>query len=323
MIDKEHMLDHIEAFPRWILQAYDLASAKIVEKPVSNVLSMGMGGSGISGLLVKSLLADTQVPMDAVLSPTLPKDIGKETLAFIVSYSGNTLEALDAYREAQRKGCKIVAIPSGGNLAKRAISDEKMLIQVPTGIPPRASLPYLLFPMVRVLQNADLIPDQRDAVLNASKVLMKPEYRERGEDLAGDLSDRIPLIYSTPFMAPAAYRWKCQINENAKASAFTNVFPELMHNEVEGFTNLKMEPHVLMLREENVTGLVEKGFKVVKRELKQRCHVTELVFKERDPMSRLLSAVYIGDWVSYFLAIKYNTDPSPNPVISEVKRHIS
>ncbi len=321
MIDKDNMLDKIEAFPRWALQAFDLASAKIAEKPVSRVVIAGMGGSGISGFLLKSYLQEERLPVEVVLGPELPKDIGKETLVFIVSYSGNTPETLDAYRNAQRKFCQIAVVTSGGKLAKKALSDEKMLIQIPDGLPPRTSLPFLFFPMLRVLQNTDLIKDQRDAVMNTVKILQNPEYKERGEQLATELKGRVVLIYASPLMAPAAYRWKCQFNENAKTPAYWNVFPELMHNEVEGFLNMNIEPHVLMLREDNLGGMVSRGFKAVKKQLKPRCHVTELVFKEREPLSKLFSAVHIGDWASYFLAIKYDTDPTPVSVIEEIKKY--
>lgn len=321
MIDKENMLASIEAFPRWILQGYDLASAKIAKKPVSRVVTAGMGGSGISGLLLKSLLSKEKLPIDVALSEELPKGINKETLVFTVSYSGKTPETLQAYRNAKRKLCQIVAISSGGKLARKALSDEKMLIQVPEGIPPRASLPFLFFPMLRVLQNTELIKDQRDAVMNTVKILQNPEYKERGEDVAGEIKDKIVLIYSTPALAPAAYRWKCQINENAKAPAYCNVIPELMHNEVEAFQNINTEFHVLMLREASVGGIVSRGFRGVKKVLRTKCRVTELVFKERNLLSQLFSAVYIGDWASYFLAIKYDTDPTPNHVIDEIKKY--
>lgn len=320
MIDKGNMLNSIESFPRWILQGYDLASAKTAEKPVSRVVAAGMGGSGISGLLLKSLLSSERLPVDVALSEELPKGIGKETLVFTVSYSGETPETLQAYRNAQRRLCQIAAISSGGKLARMAQSDEKMLIQVPDGLPPRASLPFLFFPMLRVLQNTGLIKDQRDAVMNTVKILQNPEYKERGEDIASELKGKITLIYSTPFLAPAAYRWKCQINENSKAPAFCNVVPELMHNEVEAFQNINANFHILMLREESVGGIVSRGFGAVKKILREKCPVTEMVFKERDLLGQLFSAAYIGDWASYFLAIKYDTDPTPNPIIDEIKK---
>ena len=320
MIDKERMLEHLESFPRRVLEGFDLAKDIRVEKPIKRIVAVGMGGSGVSGLLLRSYLKDKPY-VEPVQSDELPPGVDQETLAFLVSYSGETRETLDAYREAQRKFCKILAITSGGKLERLAAADSKVRLKIPEGLPPRAALPYLFFPMLRVLQNAELIPDQRDVVMSLAKVLQNEEYRQRGEELASELKDRVTVLYATPFMAPAAYRMKCQLNENAKCPAFVNVFPELLHNEVEGFQNTRADFHIIMLREDSLAGPMSRDFKVVKRVLKARCKVTELVFSEKDRLSQLFSAVHLGDWASYFLAIKCDTDPTPTPVISEIKRH--
>lgn len=323
MIDKSRMLDNIEAFPKWVAQGFELGSDIKVEKPVSRVLSMGMGGSGVAGLLLRTYLREASVPVDAVQSPELPNWADKDTLAFIASYSGETREALEVYRAAQRKFCKIITVTSGGKLAKLAISDSKPRVRLPEGLPPRASLPFLFFPLLRILQDAALITDQQGVVANTVKILQNPEYKERGEDLAGELRDKVTLIYATPFMAPVAYRMKCQINENAKAPAFCNVIPELTHNEVEGFLNTKADYHIIMIREDNPGDLVGRNFRAVKTVLRKRCKVTEIAFKESDRLSKLFSAIYLGDWASYFLGIKYDTDPTPTPMIREIKKHAS
>jgi len=319
MIDKERMLDSIEAFPRWVPQGFDLGKGVKLEEPISRIIIAGMGGSGIGGELLKSYVEE-KVHIDVVHGENLPKGIDRDTLVFIVSYSGETKETLTAYREAQRRGCKIVAITSGGTLSRKATSDGKPLILIPGGIPPRAALPFSFFPMLRVLQDAKVIPNQRDAVLSAVKCLQNPDYKERGDELAEELKNRVILIYGSPFLASTAYRWKCQMNENAQALAFANAFPELVHNEVEGFLNSRVNVHIIMLRENELGGFVLKLFKATKRVLKSSCEVTELVFKEEDRLAKLMSAIYIGDWASYFLAIKYGTDPSPVPVIKEIKR---
>jgi len=319
MIDQEHMIDSIEAFPRWVLQGFDLGKGIKVEEPVSRVIVAGMGGSGIGGELLKSYLAK-KIFIEVVHDEKLPVGVDRETLVFIVSYSGETKEILQVYREAHRKGCKVVVITSGGTLSRRAASDNKPIVKIPEGLPPRASLPFLFFPMLRVLQDSELIPDQRDAVLSTVKTLQNPQYKEKGEDLSDDLKNRVVLIYASPFLASAAYRWKCEINENAQAPAFSNTIPELVHNEVEGFLNSRVDFHIIMLREHDLSGFILKLFKSAKRVLKSTCKVTELVIKEHDPLSQLFSAVYIGDWSSYFLAIKYGTDPTPVPVIKEIKR---
>src|SRR3989338_9723003 len=117
MIDKERMLEHLESFPRRVLEGFDLAKDIRVEKPIKRIVAVGMGGSGVSGLLLRSYLKDKPY-VEPVQSDELPPGVDQETLAFLVSYSGETRETLDAYREAQRKFCKILAITSGGKLER-------------------------------------------------------------------------------------------------------------------------------------------------------------------------------------------------------------
>src|SRR5258707_13401516 len=55
-------------------------------------------------------------------------------------------------------------------------------------------------------------------------------------ELARQIGRTIPLIYGGGALgAVAAYRWKCDVNENAKAPAFWNTYPELDHNEICGW----------------------------------------------------------------------------------------
>ena len=43
------------------------------------------------------------------------------------------------------------------------------------------------------------------------------------------------MIAGAELTAPVAYRWKCQVNENAKLPAFASELPELDHNEIVGW----------------------------------------------------------------------------------------
>ena len=52
----------------------------------------------------------------------------------------------------------------------------------------------------------------------------------------------IPLIYGAGPLAVVAYRWKTQLNENAKMHAFSHAFPEVGHNEIEGWAGAAWPP---------------------------------------------------------------------------------
>ena len=56
--------------------------------------------------------------------------------------------------------------------------------------------------------------------------------RDAAAALGAGWRSTVPLIYGAGPMAAVAYRWKTQLNENAKMHAFSHAFPELDHNEI-------------------------------------------------------------------------------------------
>ena len=55
------------------------------------------------------------------------------------------------------------------------------------------------------------------------------------KSIARALHGTVPVIAGAELAAAAAYRWKCQFNENAALPAFASVLPEADHNEIVGW----------------------------------------------------------------------------------------
>ncbi len=321
IIDKENMLSLLEDFPNMVREGYELGKDVTVQPDFSSIFVAGMGGSSISGDLLQSYLSESKIPVYVLREAEVPRYVDEDSLVFVTSYSGSTDETVSAYQDALRKLARVVIITSNGKLEQLAITDRKPLIRVPRHIPPRAALPYLFFPILAVLENSGFLKDQKSMVEMVAARLENPHYKEHGESIAVELMGKIPLIYATPHMACVARRWKNQLNENSKMMAFFNQFPELAHNEVEGFAKINKEQfHGIFLREENPNRLIYKQLRAVKKKMMEKCGVSEFVFKEREPLVRLFSSLYLGDWASYFLAIKQEIDPTPVHVIQEVKK---
>src|SRR5690606_33569230 len=62
-----------------------------------------------------------------------------------------------------------------------------------------------------------------------------PEGGDEARDIARALQETVPVIAGADLAAAAAYRWKCQLNENAAVPAFCSLLPEADHNEVVGW----------------------------------------------------------------------------------------
>ena len=98
-------------------------------------------------------------------------------------------------------------------------------------------------------------------------------------------------------MVTAAVRWKDEFNENAKVHAFWNVFSELCHNEIVGYTLKRGEWYVFLLRDEKDNRqlaaqmdrtrdiIKAKGVEVMEINLKG---VSTLVKLFTDPFGRLV-----------------------------------
>ncbi len=300
------------------------------------VVAAGMGGSGIGGDLLRAILAPTAaIPVIAVRDDRLPAFVGRDTLAFLCSYSGDTEETLAAYEAAHAAGASIVVVTSGGRLADRARAGGHPVVLIPSGLPaPRAALPYLLMPMLRVAARMDIARIADGDVREAAAVLTGladrwgptvPTADNPPKRLAARLGGCIPVIYAaSQATEPVAHRWKTQLNENSKVFAVWNAFPELGHNETVGWAGASRAPSglfVVILRDRDDGARTTLQVEVTRTLVFGRARGVEDVWSAGDGLlARLLSLVLFGDLVSVYLAVQGGVDPTPIEVITEMKR---
>src|ERR1044072_2008798 len=125
---------------------------------VENVVVLGMGGSAVAGdILVNAAGPFMPVPALTFRSYNVPAFVGEGSLVFALSFSGDTEETVEAVTEAALAGAKIVAITSGGELARLAEAWEVPIVRIPAGIPqPRCGLGALAIPALAVLEDIGL-----------------------------------------------------------------------------------------------------------------------------------------------------------------------
>lgn len=322
-LDVQNYIKDLEDFPYHLIDAYELAKGVKITGKFDKIFVCGMGGSSISGELLKAYMAEFGVPVFVNRDYELPKYVNEKTLIFFISYSGNTEETISAFRVALKRGSEIVAIASGGKLKELCQTHNKKLILVPGHHQPRASLGYLFIPMLRVLENSGAIPKIENTLKNISKQLKNPSYRLKAEELARNLKDKTALIYASEKFACVAQRWKTQINENTKIHAFYNTFSEMNHNEIVGYTKLLAKFHMIIISSEKDHPRIRKRFALVKKLVKEKgVDVTEMSIIGENHLHQILSAIHIGDWTSYFLALLYGIDPSPVDIIENLKKEL-
>ncbi len=326
-IDKDSYIEDLEGFPDHIMEGYDLPKDITLDKrykDIEKIMVCGMGGSGIPGDVLKTYMKyNSKIPVFVNKGYKLPATADKNTLLFTISYSGNTEETVEAFREGLRKGCKIVALTSGGKIDELARLHKKPLINVPKGKQPRTMIGYLFFAMLRILVNYKVIRDQSKEVKQLSEFLDSTSFNEKSKDLAKNLLEKIPLIYSSEDFYPAALRFKTQINENAKIHAFWSTFSEMNHNEIVGFTNLYGNYHMVILGSDSDHPRIKKRFEISKRLVKAKgVTVTQMNFSGSSILKQLFTAIHMGDWTSYYMAIYKKVDPSPVTIIENLKKDL-
>lgn len=319
--DPANYIKFLEHFAVQCREALALPKGMAISGEINNIVVCGMGGSAIGGDILKAYMGHSHTPVFVCRNYELPAFADEHSLVFCVSYSGNTEETLACFKQAQAKRANVWAFCSGGKLAEVG----KKTIKIPSGLQPRAALGYLFFPMLGLLHNSNLI-EVKNAELNEMLTELRnvEEYRKNGEMLARKLENKIPVIYSSVLMGAAAYRWKTQINENAKQPAFFHVFPEMNHNELVGYQSMKRELfQVILLRDKSDPERIKKRMDIFKELAGHKADIEEVHAKGTGLLCRIFSLIYYGDFASYYLALRNRVDPTPVAIIEELKKRMA
>lgn len=339
-LDSTGFFEALAGLGEQCLKAYEIGRKAAVPRlaEVRNIMVTGLGGSAIGGDLLRVYCQERLgVPVVVNRDYTLPAFADAGTLVFAVSYSGNTEETLSAYHQARGKGCPVVALTSGGKLQALAAADGVPVVQVPAGLAPRAATGYLFLPMLAVLEGFGILAGVADEVAELARELEAyraaygletPEEKNPAKRLAQNLKGRIPVVWGASGTTEVvAQRWKGQINENAKAPAYWNVFPELNHNEVVGFeqpAELLRQLWIVFLKDSGDHPRVGYRMEVTRQIIEKRvAGVTEVVSTGAGLLARLYSLIYLGDWTSAYLAALYGIDPGPVKVIDYLKGELA
>ncbi|MFH1590810.1 MAG: bifunctional phosphoglucose/phosphomannose isomerase [archaeon] len=322
-IDSEHMGEFLRNMHSLVDVATHLEIPLELDQPPKNIIIAGVGGSALPGNII-STIYDLPLPFLTVSDYDLPALAGKDSLIFIISHSGNTEETIALFRQASKLTKNIVTISSGGKLQEMAKIGDVAHLKVPGDMQPRMSYLTLTIPIIRFLSKLGLVEDPGPDLKEVAKALAREEYEEMGKDFAKKLEGRTPLIYASRKLACVAKKWKINFNENAKTHAFFNLFPEFNHNEINGFIQPKGPFAALILRDDDEHIRVKKRMRIVKEMIKEQdTPVYEVMVRGVSPLVKVFSAIYIGDWISYYLALENGVNPSGVPFIEDLKKRLS
>jgi glucose/mannose-6-phosphate isomerase len=322
----EHLRDALWRVESAIMQDWDTSAGLVVA---------GMGGSAIGGALARAALGDhASRPIFVTRAYGLPPWTTPDTMVLCASYSGNTEETLACYESAGALGARRMVVTTGGQLAEMARAEGVPVIPLPGGFQARAAVAYMTVAALEVAALCGAGPrltSEIDVAASHTEQLVSEWGPDAAEDslakqLARTLLGTTPVIAGAGLTTPIAYRWKTQINENAKQPCFYNELPELDHNELVGWEGA---PEVgrfsaVFLDDSDAHPRVKARMELTERMIAgNAASSVRLETRGQTSIERVISLVLLGDLVSIYLAALRGVDPGPVPVLQELKEALA
>ena len=328
-VDPSGQLDDVLALPDHLRDAlWRVESTMLDPAEVSGLIVCGMGGSAIGGVLARAAMGDAlSAPMLVYRDYELPPWTQPDRAVLCASYSGETEETLAAFAAAEAVGATRYVATTGGRLADAAREAGVPVIGLPSGLQPRHAVGYgftvacEIAALLNVAEGMRIQIDTAAAHLEEDREFTIAQAAEIAEQLAGT----VPLIYGCELTVPAAYRWKTQINENAKQHAFEHQLPELDHNEIVGWSpngDAERFSAVFLGDSDQHPRQRERADLTAKLIEPSAAAVIRVETEGETRVERLLRAVQLGDLVSLHLAAHNGVDPGPVDVIEQLKQQL-
>lgn len=321
------MLQTIRQFHEQFPKSWDIVQSlempQLMGATFEKFYIAGMGGSSLPGDLINDYLSGT-LRFELLRDYYLPENVSQNDLLFCSSFSGNTEETLSIYREAKERKIPVVVFSHGGELKKRAIKNEDVFVPIPDCIQPRCASGHFFASFIGILDRLKVIHSHEAIISDLSAFLQayREDMEEKGRALAKKMQERVPIIYGPSTLESACRIWKIKLNENAKTQAFYNVFPELNHNEMVGFTKIFMKATILYLKSQHMHPRVSKRMDVLEEILKRKVKFVELDLIGKSILHELFEAIVVADYASFYLAESYGVDPAPVEMVEDFKKKL-
>jgi glucose/mannose-6-phosphate isomerase len=324
------MKELVQQFTAQLKQAKQISDNAVVSETrnIQNIVITGLGGSGIGGSIVSELISDQcRVPLIINKDYFLPDFVNENTLVIVSSYSGNTEETVHAMQEAVARKAQIACVTSGGKVLEMSRQHQLDCIEIPGGKPPRSCIGYSLVQLIKILVSKGFAPNSLFTDFEKAIELLETQnqnIKNQAEEIASKLLDKITVIYSLGTCEGVTIRFRQQINENSKMLCWHNVFPEMNHNELVGWTSRNDDLAVVTFHTSFDYGRTKKRYEVCKPIFeKYSSAVIDIVAKGDSKLEQFLYLINLGDWISCYLADLKGIDPVEVKVIDLLKGELA
>lgn len=322
--DKYGFLDEYLKWGEKLIKTY--RASESIDGKYNTVLVVGMGGSGIVGDILKFYLEyETGTHVDIYKDWIIPPTKIDADLLIFISFSGNTIETIEAFKRALNKvgPKKIIVITTNGVLEKIAEENNVKKLVIEKALAPRSGLPQLLGATLKIFrgelgQKLDMVIEKisRELARDAKENFIDRKGN-RAYNIAFHIWGRYPIFYGSSRTYPVLARAKAMINENAKLSGYYQIYPEGYHNEVEIFDE-QIDPVLLPLiikwKHEN-----DIFRPLIEFMDEKEIEFYEIVINGETYLEYVMKAILLLDMSSIYLAYLTRRDPLETRVIKLIK----
>jgi glucose/mannose-6-phosphate isomerase len=326
------MLKELALWPQKLKEGVRLAKdfvgryEAMIPRHITNIVFVGMGGSGIAGRIIKTFIDRKSAISACVIdSCDLPANIGVNTLAIVVSYSGNTWETLAVLSQLSERFIPTIVLASGGKAVEYAEKKNIPFVLIPQAAAPRAALGYFLGFIVELLDMLNLLHDApKIDVLCRHAELYMPKFEDEQffkKFLCAVSGYDFFHIWGISGLSGAfAYRAQTQFNENSKVQAVYSSFPELTHNLINGFEKFDKNPCVIFFTLDFLPVTLSKAVEAACEILHQKG-----VVLYKPPVlgntleEQLFNIILWSDYASYYLGKARGIDVEGVKIITALK----
>jgi glucose/mannose-6-phosphate isomerase len=326
--DSKKMYEAYDYWPKLAKEYYEKDFSKLEIDDVDHIVFAGMGGSGIIGDIISSILSKTNIHVNVVKGYLLPKTVDSNTLVVATSISGNTDEVLSILKNSENSKAKFISFSSDGNLEKISIENNIKHVKISQSHSPRASLPSFLYSILNVLEN--VIPIKKNDIVESisklektQKLISSSNLNEKNPSLSlANWIKNIPIIYYPLGLHAAAIRFKNSLQENAKVHAISEDVIEACHNGIVAWENKTSVQPILIQGHDDYIKTKER-WKIFKEFLQSRqIDFKEVNSDEGNILSKIMYLIYLLDYSTIYHAIESKIDPTPVKSIEFIKKRL-
>jgi len=327
-IDSQNMHKVYEEWPNIAKTFFNKKFERIKISNINHIVFVGMGGSGALGDIFSSILSKTNLHIRVVKGYNLPKTVNENTLVVAISISGNTNETNTVLEKASKLSCKLIAFSSGGKMEKFCKDNNIQFIKIKKFHSPRASFPSFLFSILNIL--LPIIPieekDVQSALDKMQEVKKIISIKNNSDDnLAMTLAkwiSNVPLIYYPWGLECVAIRFKSSLQENSKTHVIIEDIVESCHNGVVAWEKESSIKPIMIRGNDDHFKTIEK-FEILAEYFDEKnIEYKEIFSGNGNILTKIISLIYILDYVTIYKSILEGIDPTPVRTIEYIKKKI-